>query len=199
MTKSELLVRVPPLYRLARAWRDRGHAREHPPTRVKHDVLRQTARAHGLRTLVETGTYMGETGWAMRREFDRIETIELQPTLAALARVRFARAPNVTVHEGDSGVVLQRILDGLDSPALFWLDAHPCTDRAASGTTVPLLAELAAIARHCVSGHAIVIDDMRLMGTPGFPRTEELALPAFRFEQIGDVGVLTPVAQPSLA
>jgi hypothetical protein len=197
VTKSELLVRVPPLYRLARAWRDARHAREHPPTRAKHDLLRKTARAYDLQILVETGTYMGETGWAMRREFDRIETIELQPTLASFARVRFARTPNVTVHEGDSATVLLQVLGSLDRPTLFWLDAHPCTDRTASGTAIPLLAELAAISEHPVKGHAVLIDDMRLMGTLGFPRADELVLPAYSFEQVGDVGVLTPEHQPS--
>jgi hypothetical protein len=91
------------------------------------------------------------------------------------------------------------VLASLDSPTLFWLDAHPCTDRAARSTAIPLLAELAAIAEHPVNNHAVLIDDMRLMGTAGFPRTEELALPAYRFEQVGDIGVLTPDAQRSSA
>ena len=109
MTKSELLARVPPLYRVARSWRDRRHEQAHEPTRAKHDLLRQVARDHGLRTLVETGTYTGETAWAFRHAFDRIETIELEPTLARLARIRFGTTKNVNVHEGDSATMLPRV------------------------------------------------------------------------------------------
>ena len=96
-----------------------------------------------MRVLVETGTYMGETAWALRRDFERIETIELEPTLARLARIRFGRTKNVGVHEGDSAAVLPRILETLDSPALFWLDAHPSTDRTARGGPIPLRSEIA--------------------------------------------------------
>lgn len=199
MTKSEVLAHVPPLYRAARSWRDRQHKRAHEPTRAKHDLLRRVARERGLRTLVETGTYTGETAWAFRRTFDRIETIELEPTLARLARIRFRTTQNVTVHHGDSATVLPLILESLVEPALFWLDAHPCTDRAVRGTAVPLLAELAAIAAHPVAGHAILVDDIRLMGTAGYPRIDALAPPGYECQQIGDVGVVTPDAQASRA
>jgi hypothetical protein len=103
------------------------------------------------------------------------------------------------VHEGDSAAVLPRILDSLDQPTLFWLDAHPCSDRSVRDAPVPLLAELAAIAGHRVEGHVILIDDMRLMGRAGYPDKEELLPAGYRLEQIGDVGVLTRDAQPSRA
>ena len=199
MTKSELLARVPPLYRVARSWRDRRHEQAHEPTRAKHDLLRQVARDHRLRTLVETGTYTGETAWAFRHTFDRIETIELEPTLARFARIRFSTTKNVNVHEGDSATMLPRILESLGEPALFWLDAHPCTDRAVRGTAVPLLAELAAIAAHPVVGHAILIDDLPLMGSAGYPSVDALAPPGFALQQIGDVAVLTPDGHTSRA
>jgi len=191
VTRSELLAHAPPFYRLARSWRDRRHERTHEPTRAKHNLLLQVARERELRVLVETGTYTGETAWAFRREFDRIETIELEPTLARLARVRFGTTPNVNVHEGDSAAVLPQILESLTEPGLFWLDAHPCTDRAVRGTAIPLLAEVAAIAAHAVAGHAILIDDLRLMGSSGYPPVDELAPPGFQLERIGDVAIVT--------
>jgi predicted O-methyltransferase YrrM len=197
VTKSEQLARVPPLYRLAHAWKDRRHERAHEPTRAKHAVLRDTASSHGLTILVETGTYTGETAWALRHEFDRIETIELEPSLARLARIRFARTSSVRVHEGDSASVLPEILESLDRPALFWLDAHPCTDRSATEAPVPLVAELAAIVAHPVDGHVVLVDDMRLMGSEGFPAVEQLTPPGYRLEQIGDVGRLTRDGRPS--
>jgi hypothetical protein len=138
VTKSELLARVPPLYRLGRALKDARRARPDHRDNLKRTLLRDVAKRYGLRVLVETGTYMGETAWALRRDFDRIETIELEPTLARLARIRFGSKARVRVHEGDSATVLPQILEALDEPALFWLDAHPSTDRTARDAPIPL-------------------------------------------------------------
>jgi predicted O-methyltransferase YrrM len=194
-TKSELLARVPPVYRFARAYRERRRARGNGGDAVKRALLRDTARAHGLRVLVETGTYMGETAWALRHAFDRIETIELEPTLARLAEIRFARTAHVTVHRGDSATVLPRVLTDLDRPALFWLDAHPSTDRTAHDAPVPLRDELAAIAAHSVAGHVVLVDDLAYMGTPGYPALAELELPGYELEPCGSVARLTPVTR----
>jgi len=194
MTKSELLARVPPLYRLARDLKERRRARGNHRDAPKRQLLRETAREHGLRVLIETGTYMGETAWALRREFAHVETIELEPTLARLAEIRFARTPNVRVHEGDSAAVLPQILDELVEPALFWLDAHPSTDRTAH-SAIPLRAELAAIAAHRVPGHVVLIDDLQYLGETGFPSLEELRLPGYSLETLGSVARLTPVAR----
>jgi hypothetical protein len=192
MTKSEALGRIPPLYRLARAAKEVSRARSDHRDAQKRRLLRESASGHALRILIETGTYMGETAWALRRDFDRIDTVELEPTLARLARIRFARTRNVRVHEGDSAVVLPRILDRLEQPALFWLDAHPSTDRSARDAPIPLRAELAAIAAHPVHGHVLLVDDLQYLGLPGFPRLDELNLPGYRLEVIGSVGRLVP-------
>ena len=192
MTKSEALSRIPPVYRLARAAKEFIRARSDHRDAQKRRLLRETASGHGLRVLIETGTYMGETAWALRRDFDRIETVELEPTLARLARIRFARTPSVRVHEGDSAVVLPRILERLDQPALFWLDAHPSTDRSARDAPIPLRAELAAIAAHPVRGHVLLVDDLQYLGSPGFPGRDELELPGYRLAEIGSVGRLVP-------
>jgi hypothetical protein len=192
MTKSELLARIPPLYRFARAAKEARRARTEHHDNAKRRLLREVAQRHGLRVLVETGTYMGETAWALRNSFDRIETIELEPTLARLARIRFAHTPTVRTHEGDSAAVLPTILASLDEPALFWLDAHPSTDRTARGGPIPLRAELSAIVSHAVRGHTVLVDDIRYLGTDGYPSREEIELPGYDVEEVGGVAVLTP-------
>jgi hypothetical protein len=191
-TKSELLARIPPLYRLARSLKERRRARGSHRDNPKRALLRDLAKQHQLRVLVETGTYMGETAWALRRELDRIETIELEPTLARLARIRFKRVTNVHVYEGNSATVLPRILESLTEPALFWLDAHPSTDRTARDAPIPLRAELAAIGRHPVRGHVVLVDDLQNLGTPGYPTLGEITLPGYQLEQARGVAVLTP-------
>jgi hypothetical protein len=193
-TKSELLARIPPLYRLGRSLKEHRRAGADHRDNRNRALLRDVAKRYDLRVLVETGTYMGETAWALRREFDRIETIELEPTLARLARVRFKKVRNVHAQEGDSASVLPRILVVLTEPALFWLDAHPGTDRSARDAPIPLRAELAAIGQHPVGGHVVLIDDLKYLGTAGYPTLAEiaLALPGYRFEEANGVAVLTP-------
>jgi hypothetical protein len=193
MTKSELLARVPPLYRLARAVKESRRPDDHRDA-PKRLLLRDTARAHGLRVLIETGTYMGETAWALRREFERVETIELEPTLARLAEIRFRGTPTVHVHAGDSAALLPRILETLTEPALFWLDAHPSTDRTAHGA-IPLRRELAAIAAHPIRGHAVLVDDLQYLGEGEYPRLEELELPGYSLDTVGSVARLRPVTR----
>ncbi len=137
------------------------------------------------------GTYTGETAWAFRHEFDRIETIELEPSLARLARIRFGRTSSVHVHEGDSASVLPEILESLDRPALFWLDAHPCTDRSA--TDAPGAARGGARGGRRASGRGPRRPRRRHAadGQRGLSAVEQLTPPGYRLEQVGDVGRLT--------
>jgi hypothetical protein len=105
----------------------------------------------------------------------------------------------VRVHEGDRAAVLPRILATLDAPALFWLDAHPSTDRTARGGPKPLRSEIAAIAAHPAAGHVVLIDDLQCIGQPGYPSREELRLPGYRLEEIGAVARLSPADYVSRA
>lgn len=157
------------------AWKQRGEAGP-PPHFIKQLLLRQLATRFGLRTLVETGTFLGDTVAAMRPHFDRIVSIELSAELARRARERFAQDPQVTILEGDSGALLPGVLTGLDRPALFWLDGHysgGITAQAAVDT--PVLEELAAIFAHPIDTHVVLIDDARCFdGTSGYPTIDAL-------------------------
>jgi len=64
----------------------------------------------------------------------------------------------------------------LAEPALFWLDAHYSGSVTARGALdSPIVQELAAVRAHPVSGHVVLIDDMRdFNGTGGYPTVDEL-------------------------
>lgn len=157
------------------AWKDSG-CPVPPPHAVKQDVLRSHARQFGLRILVETGTYLGDMVEALKAEFERVYSIELDGALHEKARDRFRRDRNVKLLKGDSADVLPGILAELDQPALFWLDGHysgGITGRGESDT--PVLSELDSILRSPEKGHVIVIDDARCFGTdPGYPDLDAL-------------------------
>lgn len=133
-----------------------------PSPKAKARLINRTGRELG--TLVETGTYLGDTVNACLPHFDRIYTIELDPTLAGRARARFADEPAVTVIEGDSEHELPRLASEIEEPVVFWLDAHFCDNNTARGQHESALqAELRAISDRG-QPDVILIDDARHTG-----------------------------------
>ena len=94
------------------------------------------------------------------------------------------------MHEGESGVVLKSIVDGLKGPTLFYLDGHHSGGFTGKGDKVcPALEELDLILTSISVPFTIVIDDARLFGTEdGYPSIDEVR------NQLGDFGGLLDVA-----
>ena len=170
-----------------------------PPHAVKVEAVLACARRHGIRRLLETGTFEGEMVRKVRDAFDSIVTIELSAELAEEARRRLRPYRHVTVRAGDSAEVLPDVLRELRDPALFWLDGHYSGGGTARGAReTPLLDELRAIAGHGVRGHVVLIDDARLLGTGDYPsreRVEELLrerMPEYRLTIADDIARWEP-------
>jgi hypothetical protein len=161
--------------RILLQWRLSGRPIPPPPT-VKHAVVKEYQSRFGPRVFIETGTFAGGMIEAVRAQFDRVVSIELDPGWHSRAVERFRADPRITLLQGDSGVRLQEVLDALTEPALFWLDAHysgPVTARGAVDS--PIVRELEAIRAHRVAGHVVLIDDMRdFQGRDGYPTVDEL-------------------------
>jgi hypothetical protein len=139
-------------------------------------MLRAYARQYGLRSFVETGTFFGEMVDALKNEFVRIQSIELDEFLYERARKRFLRYPHISILHGDSGAKLPVALAAIEGPTLFWLDAHHSGGITALGDEVsPILRELGHIFQSPINGHMVIIDDARLFGTdPGYPTLDKL-------------------------
>lgn len=146
-----------------------------PPHVVKQRVVLEYQRRYRLRTFVETGTFTGEMVHAMRPHFDEIVSIELVPALCDAASARFAGDAHVHILQGDSALVLPRVLSTLRDPALFWLDGHFMGGDAGQGQhDSPIAAEIRALLNHPVRGHVVLVDDARLFtGEGGYPTIEQ--------------------------
>ena len=154
-------------------WILRGRP-ERSPHLLKQIAVREYGERFRLRTLVETGTYYGEMVAAMKRNFDRIYSIEFVPELAARAQRMFAREPHIKIFCGDSRVVMPEVLKLLTGPALFWLDAGYYGWVGKVGDQQRLSAELEMILSHPFS-HVILLDDARgLTGRDGIPSVSEV-------------------------
>lgn len=145
------------------------------PSLQESDLSDWMARANQLlwketdvfgQVFVESGTYYGDTVEMARHVVPTVHTIEISKDLWQRATERFAQAPNVTCHHGDSPSVLTTLLPTLGTvPVMFWLDAH-----WSKGTTsfhskhVPLLDELRIICQNAQGPCLLMIDDVRLFG-----------------------------------
>jgi hypothetical protein len=132
------------------------------PHLLKQMTVAEYGRRYGLGCLVETGTYYGEMVAAVRRQFDLIYSIELDPKLAEYSRQRFKNYPQVKILEGDSGVLVPQVVAQLDRPALFWLDAGYYGVDLTKGDLSRLLTELSAILSGPVREHVVLMDDARM-------------------------------------
>lgn len=154
----------PALERLSEAdWRKTGEGPA--PASVKHRLIRDYATAHNFKLFVETGTFLGDMIEAVRDNFEKVHSIELDSKLHERAKRRFVSAANVYLHQGDSGRELPKLVATLDRPALFWLDAHWSRGVTARGNLdTPINAELGAILDQENVQHVALIDDARLFG-----------------------------------
>lgn len=153
-----------------------------PPDLLKRMGLVHCMVNRGYSCFVETGTYLGDTTDAIAALLKcRVFTIELDDELHRRACMRFAGNDRITCLHGDSATQLDTILQGLDQPALFWLDSHYAGEGTAHGDSVsPILAELECLRRaretrpYLIDACSIYIDDMRLFGVGDYPPLADL-------------------------
>lgn len=95
---------------------------------------------HGIKTVIETGTYCGVTAAWLADNFEFVKTVEISEQYHGIAKKTLEGKNNVTAYLGDSVQILNEILpDKQLEPMMFFLDAH-WYDHC------PLLKELLAIA-----------------------------------------------------
>lgn len=182
-SKLEYLLRGTPLYPLLVGWIDRIAIRDWARTRrppaprlVKQQLVSSLGRRNAYATLVETGTFYGDMIEAVRESFATVVSIELSPRLHARALRRFAGVHGIELILGDSSTQLPSVLARLDAPALFWLDGHFSGAGTARGPDeTPIRDEIAAIVRHPVEHHLVLVDDARLFGAdPAYPSVADV-------------------------
>lgn len=141
----------------------------------KQQALKAMQQQFGLKILVETGTYLGDTLFALKNDFDQLFSIELSDHYYRLAQKRFKNSTNINLLLGDSGKVLKDLVPTLKSPALFWLDGHYSGGLTAKGDLeCPVYEELKAIFSSPYK-HVIFIDDARLfIGKNDYPTFDSL-------------------------
>lgn len=183
-----------------RAWEKQGRPSP-PPHVVKEELIRDYAKTFNTNILIETGTYLGDMVHAMKKSFSHVISFELDETLAAQAKDRFANDNHIQIIQGDSGKLLGDHIANINEPCLFWLDGHYSGGITAKGALeTPIKNELSAILSHPIDGHVILIDDARCFtGANDYPTLDELQTfvaqhkPNWRFTVETDVIRVHPI------
>lgn len=143
----------------------------------------------GATTFVETGTFHGDTAAWAAGVFGRVVTIERDPDLHRDSAARLGGLANVECVQGDSRAELQRIAQTLETPTIFWLDAHWSGGRTyGHADECPLLDELGALAASEVPRY-LFIDDARFFLRPPPPPHDPASWPTLT-EVVQSLGAL---------
>ncbi|MCK4816324.1 hypothetical protein KA005_11195 [bacterium] len=160
-----------------------------PPHIVKQMIIKEYSHEYNCPVFFETGTYKGDMVFSVKKNFDKIYSIELSEQLYKQARSRFRHDKHITILHGDSGEVLPAVLEEIKQPCLFWLDGHySAGDTAQAGKKSPIEDEIAAILSHTIDNHVVLIDDAReFVGQAGYPKLDEFI--RFVKKKRGDLSV----------
>ena len=116
---------------------------------------------------IETGTYTGKTIDKFHDLYKTYHTIEIVESFYTDTKNRLSDLNNVKFYLGNSPVVLKYILDSIEEPVTFWLDAHYQSGAQSNDTHTPIRSELNIIKEHVIKDHMIMIDDVRLFNSYG--------------------------------
>ena len=138
-----------------------GIVRMGPPAEVLDKI-----RELGVKIFIETGTYKAQTSVWASKTFDIVYTIEASKKLYNEALKEYGNISNIRFMCGTSKECLKKIINEIETQAVFWLDAHwSGGETFGSDDRCPLLDELGLITKEDVK-HYILIDDARLFMCP---------------------------------
>lgn len=118
---------------------------------------------------LETGSYRGDgIQAALDAGFPEIHSTDISQYAFGYCAHRYVdQRHRVHLRCQDSRDFLQDILPNYWNRVTIWLDAHFCGSEGGSLEDLPLLGELRMIKKYSrLPAHTILIDDVRLMGTP---------------------------------
>lgn len=132
---------------------------------IHKEAALSVQKKYGIKTIVETGTWHGDSTLWAAEYFDLVYTVELDPDFYTDCLDRFEHIDNIMAFCGDTRDRLPLIINKLTEPTLFFLDAH-WTGEAGTHDEIamcPAVDEIEIINKLCKVEHVIIVDDVRMM------------------------------------
>ena len=139
------------------------------------------------KVFIETGMHRGDAiQAALDAGFEEVYSCDVSAFAMGWCCHRFAEKRDVVrLHLQDSRVFLEAVRGPAGDPSTIWLDAHyqgpngevvgwGGSEEVGAEEDHPLLAELAIIASYGCKTHTIMIDDVRMFGTGGWPSEQQV-------------------------
>jgi len=113
---------------------------------------------------IETGTFKGDTTFALEPYFNKIYTIEFSEQYYNITKNRY-NGNKINFILGDSAIVFESLLPNISDKCIFFLDGHwSGNDTGHSNKDCPLDEEITHINNLFTNDAIIIIDDFRLFG-----------------------------------
>lgn len=126
------------------------------------DLLHDDYRKYNC--FIETGTFNGDTIFALEPYFNKLYTIEFSETYYNNTKNKYSGS-KINFILGDSSIVLESLLPNITDKCIFFLDGHfSGGDTGQSNKDCPLYEEITHIHNLCTNDAIIIIDDFRLFG-----------------------------------
>jgi len=153
-------------YRRRWQW-ERSERRLPAPYIVKHEIIKDYAKRFSCSTLVETGTYLGDTVNALKGQFKKIISVELDSFLCQRAKTKFSRFNHIKIICGNGPEVLKDICSGIEEPCLFWLDSTFSGGITARGELItPVVSEIEEIFQKLSDKIIVLINARNILPHP---------------------------------
>jgi hypothetical protein len=144
---------------------------------AKRMLILKLSREKNIKTLVETGTYLGLSTKFFAKQFLKVISVELNPDLYNF-NVKYLKSfDNLNLFLGDSSNILEDIINSDISESTFYLDAHASGGITSMGENPsPIKRELEILSNFSYLEKSIVIiDDARAFdGTNSYPHLNYL-------------------------
>ena len=135
-----------------------GITRRGPPTAI----ISELKSTYNIPNFVETGTFLGDTAYWASKNFQYVFTVEFSDTIYQQAIQKYGSVGNITFLYGHTREKLKEIVSRIETPAVFWLDAHWSGDQTYGELDeCPVLDEIDII-NQFRNDSFIFIDDARL-------------------------------------
>ena len=113
---------------------------------------------------IETGTYNGDTIFAVESYFNELYTIEFSEKYYNCTKNKY-KGHKIKFILGDSSIVFESLLPKINDKCIFFLDGHwSGDDTGRSHKDCPLVEEITHINNLFTNDAIIIIDDFRLFG-----------------------------------